>query len=170
MPKIKNNNCFYVSKHQEPPKSRQLSNIRITVIVKMWLTKLPHLKRSVFVISTDNRVILKAQEHFTKAVSFLWWQKSQSEGGSSCILADKSHFENPLVTQWRMIITALQHTTSWLWLSLVSLAFFSAASLKISHETGKSIGRELSLMEEVGDGVFLEAIFLLLQKCTELCH
>lgn len=80
--------------------------------------------------------------------------KSTKWRGSSCILADKSHFENPLVTQWRIIIAALQHTTSWLWLPLVSLAFFSAVSLKISHETGKGIGRELSLMEEVGDVFF----------------
>lgn len=63
--------------------------------------------------------------------------KGTAREGSSCVLADKSYSENPLVTQCCIIIASCLSIQYPDFDVFVFLAFSSEVSLKIPHEIGK---------------------------------
>lgn len=67
----------------------------------------------------------------------LWLIKDTTKEGSSCFLADKSYFKNPLVTQCTIIITSCLSIQYPGFDFFVFLAFSSEVSFKIPHEKGK---------------------------------
>lgn len=89
----------------------------------------------------------------------LWLIKDTTKEGSSCFLADKSYFKNPLVTQCTIIITSCLSIQYPGFDFFVFLAFSSEVSFKIPHEKGKVEERFLKWKK-----VVLKAIFMPLLK------
>lgn len=83
---------------------------------------------------TDSAVRKCERMHHTLALSFPLMIKGTMREGSSCFLADKSYFKNPLVPQCGIIITSCLSIQYPAFDFSVFLAFSSEVSLELPHE------------------------------------